>query len=187
MTGKRFYCFTVLAFAGFGAASAVAGPESRAGAPAILGAIQTAAYQVLDETQMAEIVGSAAPDTMLTLINDIRSQNGLQTVRLESRLTSAADGHSEDMADNNFFSHTGSDGDTLRQRLAEVGYSYRVAAENIAAGYPTPEQVFQAWMNSSGHRANILRSDVREIGVGDAYEAASRYDYYWTLVLAAPR
>ena len=67
-----------------------------------------------------------------------------------------AQAHSQDMADRDFFSHTGSDGRSPFQRMRDAGYSYRRAAENIAAGSTSPAEVVDMWMGSPGHRANIL-------------------------------
>lgn len=68
-----------------------------------------------------------------------------------------------------------------------MGYSYSTVAENIAAGSRTPSQVFQQWMNSPGHRANMLNPDVSEVGVGFVLNAPrTSYSHYWVLVLAKP-
>ena len=84
------------------------------------------------------------------------------------------------MADNRYFSHTSLDGSTLGNRVDRQGYSWRTVAENIAVGYPTPEAVLDGWMNSPGHRANILNCALVEIGVG--------YDrVYWTQNFGIPR
>jgi len=69
------------------------------------------------------------------------------------------------MALQNFFSHTGKDGSSLASRISATGYQFSAAAENIAAGPSTPEQVVSSWMNSSGHRANILNPNLKEIGI----------------------
>lgn len=123
---------------------------------------------------------------MLALINQIRTEHGLPTVRLEPRLTEAAEAHSRDMARHDVLGHEGSDGSTLEDRMARVGYAFRVVAENVAGGQKTPEQVVEAWMNSPEHRENILRPAVRQIGVGHAQAPGTQYGDYWTLDLAAP-
>lgn len=119
--------------------------------------------------------------------NDYRSTAGCPALVLDDRLTSAAQRHSDDMARNNFMAHTGSDGSSPWDRIEDTGYRYRLAAENVAAGYASPEEVVEGWMQSAGHRANILDCDLREIGVGYGYNAASTYRHYWTQNFATPR
>jgi uncharacterized protein YkwD len=82
-------------------------------------------------------------------------------------------------------SHTGSDGSDPGQRITRAGYIWRTYGENVAAGYTTPESVVAGWMQSDGHRANILNPAFRDIGVGYAYGASSTYKHYWTQVFAA--
>jgi uncharacterized protein YkwD len=88
------------------------------------------------------------------------------------------------MVTNDFFGHTGSDGSSPGDRISRQGYSWTTFAENVGAGYASPAAVVQGWMNSSGHRANILNSSVRHIGVGFVYSTEASYDYYWTAVFA---
>jgi len=105
-------------------------------------------------------------------------------LQLSSQLTAAALGHSEDMAHNDYFSHTSLDGRAFWQRIEAQGYSFWSAGENIAAGYQTPAAVMAGWMDSSGHRANILDCDFKDIGVGYYYLANDsgdlNYRHYWT-------
>ena len=86
------------------------------------------------------------------------------------------------MASNDFFAHDGSDGRTTFQRMRDAGYQYRRAAENVAAGTRSPADTVAAWMNSAGHRANILNCELREIGVGFVEDPGDplRYGTYWT-------
>jgi uncharacterized protein YkwD len=123
---------------------------------------------------------------VLELINQERAKNGLPALKRQSQLDSAARKHSADMACNNYFSHTGLDGSAPWDRMAREGYSYSWAGENIAAGYSTAESVVTGWMNSSGHRANILSTNFTEIGIGYAYRAASTYGHYWTTTFGKP-
>jgi hypothetical protein len=89
------------------------------------------------------------------------------------------------MAEEDYFAHDGEDGRSPWDRITAAGYAYSTAAENIAAGYATPAEVVAAWMNSAGHRANILGASSRELGVGYAYEADDvypgpyGYHHYW--------
>jgi uncharacterized protein YkwD len=122
---------------------------------------------------------------VVDLTNQYRLAAGCAPLTVSPRLTAAAAAHSQDMATNNFFSHTGSDGSTPWDRIRRTGYTYSTAAENIAAGYRTAEQVVQGWYSSSGHRQNMLNCNLREIGV--AYADGGSYGRYWTQVFATPR
>jgi uncharacterized protein YkwD len=114
------------------------------------------------------------------LINVQRTQRGLPVLTVNAALTTAAQRYADYMATRNFFSHTGLDGSTMVSRAQAAGYTnWSYVAENIAAGYGTPDQVVNGWMNSSGHRANILSPNLKEIGVGKGYNAASTYKTYW--------
>lgn len=96
-----------------------------------------------------------------------------------ARLETAAQGHATDMATKNYFSHTSQDGRSFAQRITAAGYTWTRAAENIAAGYATPETVVAGWLASAGHCANIMSPTLREMGVGYAYNAGSSYRSYW--------
>lgn len=115
---------------------------------------------------------------VLELVNEERSKYSLPSLTYSKELESVAYAHSKDMSENNYFSHTDLSGKSPFDRLSESNISYRAAAENIAAGQETPEEVMNSWMNSSGHRANILNSSVTEMGVG-IYEG-SNHRIYWT-------
>jgi uncharacterized YkwD family protein len=110
---------------------------------------------------------------VVELVNQARKANGLPELILNEKLSNVARVKANDMADNSYFSHTsptyGSPFDMMRQ----FGISYRTAGENIAMGQTTAQQVFDAWMNSEGHRANILNPSFTEIGVG--YSANGSY------------
>ena len=117
----------------------------------------------------------------LQLINEYRVQNGHSTLEINSYLQTAAQWHSKDMADKNYFSHTDSLDRDYLQRMADFGYTVSTyKGENIAAGYSTAASVFQGWKNSPGHNANMLNSNYLVIGIGLAYNDSSKYGYYWT-------
>ncbi|RTZ78674.1 MAG: CAP domain-containing protein [Gammaproteobacteria bacterium] len=99
-----------------------------------------------------------------------------------SKLESAARRHSRDMADNDFFSHTGSDGTNVADRAREAGYDYSYIAENIAAGYKTPEAVMEAWMASPPHCTSIMSKNYREFGNAMVWSDNTQYPTYWTMV-----
>ncbi|MGF1446418.1 MAG: CAP domain-containing protein [Pikeienuella sp.] len=118
---------------------------------------------------------------VFNLTNDFRVENGLLPLELSFDLSRAAEDHSIDMADNDFFSHTSSNGDKLGTRLRDAGYDYTTAGENIAAGYQTPEAVVDGWINSSGHRANMLNPNFTHLGVGYVLDTDGvGYGKYWT-------
>lgn len=133
------------------------------------------------------------PESVLQVLNETnhqRSLYGCPPLTLNQQLVAAGQDHSNDMAFNDFFSHTGSDGSSPWERIQATGYDYSLAAENIAAGYNTPLAVVQAWMRSSEHRENILNCDLQEIGIGyrnlENDTGQVNYHYYWTQVLASP-
>jgi uncharacterized protein YkwD len=102
-------------------------------------------------------------------------------------LVSAAARHSQDMADHNIFSHTGSDNSSPAQRVTDAGYAWHLVAENIAAGYRSVQEVMDGWMSSDGHCANIMNPALRDFGVACVPGGASNtYSSYWTMDLAAP-
>ena len=112
---------------------------------------------------------------VVRLVNEIRAQNGLGTLKENWELSRVARFKSQDMKDNNYFSHTSPVYGSPFEMMKNFGISYRSAAENIAKGQSSPQAVVNAWMNSSGHRANILNSSFTEIGVG--YVKSGNY---WT-------
>lgn len=101
-------------------------------------------------------------------------------------LKRAANRHSRDMATNDFFSHTGSDGSSVGDRVSDTGYRWSAVGENIAAGYDSVASVMKGWIDSPGHCANIMSPRYRDLGVACAESANSQYGSYWTMVLAAP-
>lgn len=131
-----------------------------------------------DNDQSFEHGNSAEAQAVLSLVNEERSKQGLNPLKLSSKLTSIATLKSRDMADKNYFSHESPTYGSPFDMLHQYGIQYRFAGENIAAGQRTPEEVMQAWMNSSGHRANILNKNFTEIGIG--YYQGGSYKVYWT-------
>ncbi|MEG3922262.1 CAP domain-containing protein [Microcoleus sp. POL10_C6] len=125
---------------------------------------------------------------VLELTNIERSKLSLSPLTLNTQLLNAAENHSQNMALQDFFSHTGKDGSSFTSRITTTGYKFSAAAENIAAGSSTPEQVVSSWMNSSGHRTNILNPNLKEIGIGYYFLAddtgTENFNHYWTQVFA---
>jgi len=117
--------------------------------------------------------------------NAERTRRGLRPLTVDTRLAAAAQAHSADMVQRGFFAHESPDGRQVWDRAVAAGYAYRKVAENIAAGQRSAEEVVRGWMESPGHRANILDGDLTQIGVGRA-EGGS-YGVYWTQVFGTPR
>ena len=117
---------------------------------------------------------------VVTLTNAERAKVGCGALTVNAVLTSAAQAHSADMAAHNYFDHNSQDGRSPFDRITAAGYQFSTAAENIAAGQRTPEAVMTSWMNSPGHKANILNCALHEIGVGYATSSSSTYGAYWT-------
>lgn len=112
---------------------------------------------------------------VIELTNVQRRNNGLSELQAHTELSNVARKKSADMQQNNYFSHTSPTYGSPFDMIRDFGISYTAAAENIAQGQPTPEQVVDAWMNSEGHRQNILNGDFTHIGVG--YETNG---HHWT-------
>ncbi len=110
---------------------------------------------------------------VVRLVNEIRQQNGLNTLSVNTELSKVAGIKAQDMHDNRYFSHTSPTYGSPFDMMKQFGISYRTAGENIAMGQQTPQAVVDAWMNSDGHRANILNASYTQIGMG--YVADGNY------------
>lgn len=102
-------------------------------------------------------------------INQVRQKNGLQPLQNNEKLAQVARNYSRQMAQQNFFSHTGADGSTLQDRVSAGGISYWIVGENLFKSQNVPQPVpaaIEGWMQSPGHRENILRPVFRETGIG---------------------
>lgn len=129
---------------------------------------------------------AAEPDgkttRLLELVNTARAESGLVNLTLEPRLTAAACRHAQDLARGGPLSHRGRDGSDIGDRVLRSGYDFAMAAENLAAGVPTPDETVWLWLGSPGHRRNILtagfhHAGIANIPVGDV----------WVLVLGGAR
>ena len=118
---------------------------------------------------------TAFEQEVVRLVNEVRAQNGLSPLTANWELSRVARYKSQDMADNRYFSHTSPTYGTPFQMIKAFGLSFRTAGENIAYGQRTPQAVMNGWMNSSGHRANILNASYTQIGVGYVADG-----HYWT-------
>ncbi|WP_370542062.1 CAP domain-containing protein [Amycolatopsis sp. FDAARGOS 1241] len=111
---------------------------------------------------------------VVDLVNKERAKAGCAPVDEESHLDTAAQDHSDDMSARNYFSHDTPEGKHFDERIRDAGYD-KPGAENIAKGATSAKQVMQLWMNSSGHRANILNCQLTKLGVG-----VNTSGWYWT-------
>ena len=127
-------------------------------------------------------------------VNAFRVANGLPKADYNHLLENAALAHSQDMSQNDFFSHIGSDGSTSRQRVVRAGYNPTELVENLAAGQTNAQQIVFQWAQSPIHLENMLRPTLREMGVGYVYDPNDQpnvdlgggqlggpFCYYWTL------
>ncbi len=131
---------------------------------------------------------SAEVQAVLASVNAERAARGISPVTYHAQLTQAAVAHAADQARFDCIttlSHTGTDGSNPGVRIARTGLSVSTWAENIACGQRTPDQVMQAWMNSAGHRANILNPSLTHIGISVSTDALGRL--YWVQVFGTPR
>lgn len=118
---------------------------------------------------------TAYENKVLELVNVERAKQGLKALQMDESVRKVARLKSEDMRKNNYFDHTSPTYGSPFDMLKKFGISYSSAGENIAQGYRTPEQVVTGWMNSPGHRANILNASFTHLGVG--YDSNG---HYWT-------
>ena len=131
----------------------------------------------------------------LSLINEARSQPrtcgtdafaATHALTWNTLLLEAANNHSLDMTQHNFFDHTGSDGSTISMRVDATGYNWRTVGENIAAGQDTASQAVEGWLNSPGHCRNLMSPDFTDVAIACIQNDGADYTRYWTNVLAAP-
>ncbi|MEL7967577.1 CAP domain-containing protein [Vreelandella neptunia] len=133
---------------------------------------------------------------MLSQINEARSQarqcgdqqfEAVEPLTWSCKLEAAAKSHSADMAENDYFSHTGPDGAGIEQRVGNQDYVWQAVGENIAAGHTSVSAVVEGWLDSPGHCRNIMNEAFTEMGMAKAKDSESRYSTYWTQTLGNPR
>ena len=125
-------------------------------------------------------------DDVIRLTNKYRRKEGLRRLKADTQLSKAAQGHADDMDDvGRYLGHKSSDGRDFEARIDEAGYDWRSIRENVASGQQSAKAVVQGWMESPGHRANILSDDITEIGVGFAVDDSSGMTY-WVQKFGAP-
>lgn len=120
---------------------------------------------------------SAYVDEVIRLVNVERKKAGLSELKKNTTLCTAANVRANEIV--KLFSHDRPDGTSCFTVLSQYNIDNMTAGENIAAGQRTPEEVVTSWMNSPGHRANILNGSFKEIGIGSVYFSDSDYNYYW--------
>lgn len=112
-------------------------------------------------------------------MNVERAKEGLKPLVIDAAMSKGARAKSQDMADKGYFDHKSPTYGSPFEMMKTFGVSYTTAGENIAAGQSSPEAVVAGWMNSPGHRANIMNGNFGRIGVGFV-SANQGYRYYWT-------
>jgi uncharacterized protein YkwD len=132
-------------------------------------------------------------NNILKYVNDARAQGRMcgnkyyeaaRPVVWNNKLAEASLQHSLDMAENGFLSHTGSNGDSLSERLLSVHYDWTACGENIGHGYRSSEEAVRSWLKSDMHCKNIMSPDFKEIGA--AYAKSETLRTYWTIVFGNP-
>ncbi|GGF26483.1 hypothetical protein GCM10010954_26900 [Halobacillus andaensis] len=149
-------------------------PQEQA-APAEQPAEEQATQEQTTEQAEASSEVSAFEQQVVDLTNEERAKQGLAPLELDVELSGVAKDKSLDMQQNNYFSHDSPTHGSPFDMMNAYGIDYTTAGENIAMGQTTPEQVVQGWMNSEGHRENIMNSSFTHIGVGHAEDGN-----YWT-------
>lgn len=127
---------------------------------------ETASDDKKTEDKQATEGLSAFEQQVVDLTNKEREKAGLKALKADTELSKVARAKSKDMADNGYFDHNSPTYGSPFDMMKSFGISYKTAGENIAQGQKTPEEVVEAWMNSQGHRENILNPDYTNIGVG---------------------
>ncbi|WP_226581769.1 CAP domain-containing protein [Halobacillus litoralis] len=138
------------------------------------------------QQSLAEYEPGEYEKEVVDLVNEERAKRGLEPLILHNSLSGLADIKSQDMSNKSYFSHTSPTYGTPFEMMDQFDFTYRAAGENIAAGQRTPEEVVEGWMNSEGHRENILHEDFTHIGVG-YIEGEGPYHTYWTQLFMTPR
>lgn len=149
---------------------------------------RTTRYQLMLSAQSTSRTSFAYEVVKRT--NEIRRSRGLPALAVNTQLSQAAQAYAKHMATQDFFSHTGADGSTWQERILATGYNFSDAAENLAIGHSSTSSVINGWMNSPGHRDNMLAYQVQEIGAGYFYlardEGRVASNHYWAQSFGTP-
>ena len=136
----------------------------------------------------------SAEDQVLAAVNKARAGAGCAALTVNAKLLAAAQGHAKAMAEQNFFGHASKNGGKFSNRIKAQGYRYSKVAENLGAGQSSAAKVMAIWLESAGHRKNILDCDLTETGIAVVYQPddaplkGQKYamKYYWVEVFARP-
>jgi len=192
ITGKSFTGATAVAFGSVAATKfTVTSDTSITAISPVLdaGTYQLAVTTVAGTTTAGSFVVRSYADEVLRLVNDARdtkrkcgstTYKAVPALRSSAKLAKVATAHSKDMAAHNFFSHSSRNGDSPFDRMADAGYKYSSAGENIAAGYASVTTVVQGWLDSPGHCTTLMGANYQDFGASCRYQAGSTYRYYWT-------
>ena len=133
---------------------------------------------------MAQPGAQADSGAAASMISGYRKNNGLGTVSVDPVLTRIAEQQARAMARKDKLDHNA--GGPFAQRMKSSGYTYKVGAENIGAGYHTLAEAFSGWRDSPPHRANMLLKGVTGMGIAAVYDPNTKYKVFWALIVAAP-
>lgn len=136
----------------------------------------------------------ATAKEVVAIMNDARAKAGCAPLKINAKLMAAAKTHANNMAEKDFFGHSNKGGGKFSSRVKKEGYRYKMVAENIAAGRASAREAALDWLNSPGHRKNILNCRMKDTGVAVAYQADDKpmmgnskpFYYYWVQVFATP-
>ncbi|WP_373048163.1 CAP domain-containing protein [Vulgatibacter sp.] len=149
--------------------------------------LAAAASLLLPGVAAADPALDAIEVRFVELINQYRAENGLPCLSISPSMNAASDYMSQAMGEQGFFSHneppctdTACTGRDPFERMRDFGHAFRTGGENIAAGYPTAEDVFEGWRNSPGHNENMLRASFKAMGIGRVEVPGSDFRIYWT-------
>jgi uncharacterized protein YkwD len=140
---------------------------------------------ITESTEMKSQAERLAKES-IQLVNQARKEAGLVPLTENPILGEVAMAYSNRMATEGFYGHEDPEGNQAENRIAAADYLAQMTAENIAAGQPDAQMVVVGWLDSPGHRANMMNPDLREIGAGYAYTSTPPYQHYWTHLFATP-
>lgn len=161
----------------------------------VLGGLWCATAADADPANDASCIGAggqALQTEVLRSVNALRAAGAVcgavafapaGPLRWNLQLQQAANGHSTDMAKNNYFSHTSPDGADMSQRAQASQYRYSDLGENIAAGQSSAAAAIAVWVNSAGHCQNLMNPAYRDVAMACGHNESSRFRYYWTMTL----
>jgi len=167
-------------------APAAAPAESSTGLGGIWSNFSSAFSSGAQPVSQKPMPAQADTNEALRLINDFRAKKGLTPLSIDPQVTAAAEVLAKEMAKHDRMSHIGPDGQDVGKRLIAAGYSYRIAAENVAVGQPSVEEAVGGWEKSAPNSRNILLSGARHAGIAYEYKPDTKYKTFWALVVAAP-